>query len=40
MTPDGLEELKEAAATIYAAGAETVSASDIGFRLAFTHAFV
>jgi hypothetical protein len=40
MTPDGLEDLKETAATIYAAGAETVSTGDIGFCLASTKAFV
>ena len=32
-TPDDLEDLKEAAATMYRAGAETVSASEIRFRL-------
>jgi len=40
MTSDDLEDLKEAAATIYAAGAETVSASEIRFRLVFTQAFI
>jgi len=32
-SPDDLEDLKEAAATIYEAGTETVSASEIRFLL-------
>jgi len=35
-TPDELEDIKATAAAIYAAGAGTVSASDIRFQLVFT----